>query len=425
MGFSKPRTKFYNCGTVYKQAAADLLRFRVHRGNEVADFEAHAAEHFGCRYAIATPLARMGIYLCLRYFIREGQSVLQSPYTLAEVINIAVCAGGKPLFSDVDPQNGHLDPQKLNYTDNTGAMIVTHLHGIPAEMDELLDFSQQHNIPVIEDAAQSAGTKYRGRFVGTLGDAGVLSFGMHKQLNAVYGGMVLTDNGDLAKFIQAELLKFRDIPIATLLDKLAYLLRLHALSTNPTFSWLMFPLLRYGLLNDVDWINNIVAVQPDIKLKHDIDDWYKHRFSPCQARMLPSQLRRLASDDAVRFTNARQYFVGLSQIKGLTLPRIPEHAQPTFAYFPIQVAEPQQLLRWLSFYGQDVVTQHFSNCADLECFVPFRSECPTAAKVASSLMLLPTYPSYSKQQIERNIQIIRGYFEAGQPAFDAKLSLPI
>lgn len=403
----------------------DLLRFRVHRGNEVAEFEAHAAKHFGSRYAVATPMARVGIYLCLRYFIGKGQHVLQSPYTLAEVINMAMCAGGKPLFSDVDPNNGHLDPQKLSYTPNTGAMIVTHLHGIPAEMDELLSFAREHEVPVIEDAAQSAGTKYKGRFVGTLGDAGILSFGILKQLNAVYGGLVLTDNGDLAKFIQEELEAFRDIPISTLLDKLAYLLRLHTLSTNPTFSWLMFPLLRYGLLNDVKWINNIVAVQSDTQLKHRIDDWYKHRFSPCQARMLPAQLHRLASDDEQRIQNARRYFAGLNQLDGLTLPKISEDAQPTFAYFPIQVREPQQLLRWFNFYGQDVVAQHFSNCADLSCFAPFRSDCPVASKVANSLMLLPTYPGYSSQQIERNIRIVRAYFEASQPAFDANAGLNI
>lgn len=417
MPFSKPRTKFYGCGTVYRQIASDLIRFRIHRGNEVTEFEKQAASYFGSRYAIATPLARMGIFLCLRYFLRPGQFVLQSPYTLAEVINMTVCAGGKPLFSDVDPRNAHLDPKNIAYQGNVGAMLVTHLHGIPAEMDELKAIAKEHSWPIIEDAAQSAGTKYRDRFVGTIGDAGILSFGIMKQLNGIYGGMVLTDNGELAQFIREELQKFHQIPTSTLLDKLAYLCRLHSMASNPVFSWLMFPLLRHGVLNNVEWINNLVAVQPDIFLKTQIDDWYKHRMSPCQARMLGPQLRRLEEADQIRISNAHRYLEGLTGIEGLTLPSVAPDTRATFAHFPIQVADPQNLLRWFNYYGQDIVAQHFANCAELECFREFKAECPVASRVANSLVLLPTYPGFHFSDVDRNIAILRSYFASGQPEF--------
>lgn len=425
MAFSKPRTKFYGCGRVYSQLASDLLRFRIHSGNAVAEFESQAASHFGSKHAVATPLARMGIFLCLRYFIRPNQFVLQSPYTLAEVINMSVCAGGKPLFSDVDPHNGHLDPSCLTEHKNVGAVLVTHLHGIPAEMDEILDYARHHNLPVIEDAAQSAGTKYKNQFVGSIGNAGVLSFGILKQLNSIYGGMILTDNGDLARFARQQLEEFREIPLSTLFDKLAYLLKLQSLATNPIFSWMMFPLLRHGVLHDVEWINNIVSVQPNITLKKQVDSWYQHRMSHCQARMLGPQLEKLEASDQARIANANRYMDGLRGIPGLTLPSISSNTRPTFAHFPIQVEEPPELLRWFNFYGQDVVAQHFSNCAELECFEAFKADCPVASKVAKSLVLLPTYPGFNFSDVDRNIAILRAYFQNGQPKFSRDRSLGI
>ncbi|MEM7474936.1 MAG: DegT/DnrJ/EryC1/StrS aminotransferase family protein [Planctomycetota bacterium] len=420
MLFSKPRTKFYGCGRVYRQIIQDLLTFRVHRGSAIADFESQAAKHFGMRHAIATPLARVGIYLCLKYFIKPEQYVLQSPYTLAEVINMTTSTGGIPLFSDVEPNNAHLDPDKLRFQENTGCMIVTHLHGIPAEMDRIVDFAQSNNIPLIEDAAQSAGTKYQDRFVGTIGNAGVISFGILKQLNSIYGGMVLTNDATLAEFIRDELQQFRKVPLQTLLDKLLYLTRLNVMAANPIFSWLVFPLLRYGMLNDVDWINSIVKVQSNIHLKHQIDGWYQHRMSPCQARMLGGQLENLEQADQERIQNAQRYLAGLAGIPGLLLPKITSVMRPTYAHFPIQVDDPANLLRWFNYYGQDVVAQHFDNCAELECFSPFRTDCPEASRVAKSLVLMPTYPGFGRANIDRNIGIVKRYFELGQPAFDRR-----
>ena len=84
---SKPRTKFHSCGVVYRQLLTDLLTNRIHDGDDAAKLESLVAKHFGSRFAVTIPMARVGIYLCLRYFLKPKQSVLQSPYTLAEVVN--------------------------------------------------------------------------------------------------------------------------------------------------------------------------------------------------------------------------------------------------------------------------------------------------------------------------------------------------
>ncbi len=416
---AKPRTKFYGASTVYRQFASDLLRSRIHTGNDVSRFERQAAEYFGSPFAVAVPLARVGIYLCLKFFCNKGDYVLQSPYTLADVINMTVANGCIPLFSDVDRANGHLDPTKLKYEPGIGAMLVTHLHGIPAELTPIKEFAKQHQIPMIEDAAQSVGAEYAGKAVGTHGDAGIFSFGIYKQMNSIYGGLVLTKNAELAQFIKDELAGYRAASRRVLLGKLSSLARLQALTTNPLFSWCMFPLLRHGVLKDVGWINRLTTIETHLVEKQQIDAWFLHQMSASQARMLQTQLPRLTQQDEQRMAAAREYESLLVPAEGLVTPQPPAQSKPTFAQFPIQVPDARNLLRWLNYYGQDVVAQHFYNCAELKCYSKYARECPVASQVARSLILLPTYPGFGSVQVQRNAQIVNRYFETGQPTFDA------
>ena len=360
----------------------------------------------------------MGIYLCLKYYVQPGQKVICSPYTLAEVINMIVCSGGEPFFVDVERETGSLDPASLpEDSANVAALLVTHLHGIPADMDPILQYAGERGIPVLEDAAQSAGTRYDGRFVGTLGAAGVISSGILKQLNSIYGGTVLTDDDELEEFLRIQVAQFRKAPIRVLLDKLIYLMRLHTLGRNPLFSLGLFPLLRYGVTSDVAWINRMVTVETDLQLKQKVEDWYRHRMTSSQARMLAREIDRLGEHDKSRIEHAEFYLNELSDIKGLIVPTVPPGGEATFAHFPVQVDDAPNLLRWFNHYGQDVVCQHFHNCAELACFAPFSRSCPTASQVAKSLILLPTYPGYGTENVKRNCKVIRRYFEKGQPSY--------
>lgn len=141
--------------------------------------------------------------------------------------------------------------------------------------------------------------------------------------------------------------------------------------------------------------------------------------------MLLMQISRLEVDDRHRIKNAEVYLSQLSDIEGLTIPVIGDDYHATFAHFPIQYEDPQTLLRWFNFYGQDVVAQHLFNCAELPCFAEFHSPCPVASDVAKSLILLPTYPGLGLSNVERNIAILQRFFKAGRPDYDGKEQLKV
>jgi dTDP-4-amino-4,6-dideoxygalactose transaminase len=116
-----------------------------------------------------------------------------------------VLLGAKPVFVDIDPDSFNIDPNLVEQaiTKKTKAIIPVHLYGQPADMDPLVDIAKRHNLYLVEDAAQAIGAEYKGRKVGTIGDAGCISFFPSKNLGA-YGdaGMIVTNDKHLADRIR-------------------------------------------------------------------------------------------------------------------------------------------------------------------------------------------------------------------------------
>ena len=102
-------------------------------------------------------------------------------------------------FADVDPRTGSLDPASIaaRVTPRTKAIVVVHQFGIPADMDPILEIARRHGIKIVEDCAQAHGAKYRGRYVGTIGDIGVFSLNVNKTIQTGEGAVCVTGDADL------------------------------------------------------------------------------------------------------------------------------------------------------------------------------------------------------------------------------------
>ena len=173
-------------------------------------------------------MARVAIYLVLKNIIKPGQGVIMSPYTIADVVNMVVLAGGIPVFTDIERNSCNIDPNKVEQLidDNTGAVLVTHLHGIGADIDNISKICHKYNIYLIEDSAQAFGGYKDGKRLGTIGDIGIYSLGMYKNINSWYGGVIVSNNKDLINKIRSEISQY------DYLSKLFILKRMHFYSLN-------------------------------------------------------------------------------------------------------------------------------------------------------------------------------------------------
>ena len=178
-------------------AVLDVLdRTQFILGPNVSALEAEVARYHGVPHAVGVANGTDALLLALRALgIGPGDEVITTPFTFIATAEVVALLGAVPVFVDIDPKTFNLDPALLEaaVTEKTRAIIPVHLFGQPCDMDPILAVARKHRLKVIEDCAQAFGARYRGRIVGTLGDAGCYSFFPSKNL-ACYGdgGMVIT-----------------------------------------------------------------------------------------------------------------------------------------------------------------------------------------------------------------------------------------
>ncbi|NOR79204.1 MAG: aminotransferase class V-fold PLP-dependent enzyme [Methanophagales archaeon] len=177
----------------------------VSQGPKVKEFEDKIAEYLGVKYAIAVTNCTSALHLALLSLgIKKGDKVLVADYTFPATGHSVLYCGAKPVFVDVNLKTYNIDPNLIEgkITERTKAIIPVHTFGQPAEMDTIIEIAEEYNLKVIEDAACALGAKYKYKYVGTIGDIGCLSFHARKGITTGEGGMVVTDDKNLAAKIR-------------------------------------------------------------------------------------------------------------------------------------------------------------------------------------------------------------------------------
>ena len=176
-------------------------------GAEVEAFEREFADFCGTKHCIALSTGTAALHLgLLALGVQTDDEVITSPNTFLATAEAITYCGAVPVFVDIDPATGNLDPNLVEraITPRTRAILPIHLYGRPADMDAIREIGVRRNIRILEDAAQAHGARYRGRRVGGIGHAAAFSFYPTKNLGAYGEGGALTTNDDqIANFVRA------------------------------------------------------------------------------------------------------------------------------------------------------------------------------------------------------------------------------
>lgn len=168
-------------------------------GRNVNEFEKEIAEYVNIKDAAALSSGTSGIHMALKALnIKENDVVFCSSLTFSASVNPVIYQNAIPVFIDSERKTWNMDPKCLELAfekyPNPKAVIVVHLYGQPANMDEIMRICNEHSVPVIEDAAESLGAKYKGKQTGTFGEFGIFSFNGNKIITTSGGGMVVSNN---------------------------------------------------------------------------------------------------------------------------------------------------------------------------------------------------------------------------------------
>ena len=186
--------------------AAVMRSGRLSLGPAVPQFEAAVAGYVGAKHAVAVSSGTCGLHLLVRALeIGHGHEVITTPFSFVASSNCVLFEHARVKFVDIDPQTWNIDGGKIEkaITPKTKAIIAVNVFGQPADFDVINSLSRKHNLRVIEDSCESLGAKYKGRMSGTLADAGCFGFYPNKQITTGEGGMIVTNDDEIARVCQS------------------------------------------------------------------------------------------------------------------------------------------------------------------------------------------------------------------------------
>ena len=197
LGSAPYGTLFYD--EVEQQELLDVLRSRSpfrRAGGKVGQFEKEYAAHIGAKYAIGVTSGTTALYAAMAALeVGPGDEVILPAWNWYADYDVIVLSGALPVFAEID-DSFDIDPNDIerHITPRTKAIIAAHLEGCPCDMDPILKIARKHKLRVLEDCAQCAGGKYKGKYVGTIGDIGINSFQLSKTITSGEGGAVTTND---------------------------------------------------------------------------------------------------------------------------------------------------------------------------------------------------------------------------------------
>ncbi|UCE26508.1 MAG: DegT/DnrJ/EryC1/StrS family aminotransferase [Candidatus Coatesbacteria bacterium] len=332
-------------------------------GPYVERFEEEFAEYLGVEYCVGVSSGTDALLLSLRALgVGEGDEVITTPFTFVASADVIVRLGARPVFVDVEPGTLNVNADAIKNTINpkTAAILPVHLYGMPCDLAKLREIASETGVPVVEDAAQAAGSRYAGRFVGTFGEAGCFSFFPTKNLGAYGdGGAIVTDNAELAEEVRA--------------------LRVHGAKRKN------YP----GVIG------------------------YKARLDAMQAAVLSVKLRYL-NDWVLRKRDiVNAYRERLTGVLGVTLLEEPEGREPAYHQFTARVERRDELMEHLQ--SRDIgcavyypIPLHVTEAFGFLGHKP--GDFPEAETAAAEVLSLPLFSQMTDGQLDSVCSTVEGFY---------------
>ncbi|MDO5814533.1 MAG: DegT/DnrJ/EryC1/StrS family aminotransferase [Methanobrevibacter sp.] len=332
----------------------------IAQGPKVEEFEQKFAEWVGADYGIAVNSGTAALHTALLACgIEEGDEVITTPFTFIASGNSIVYTGAKPVFADIDLKTYTLDPDTVEdlITENTKAIVPVQLYGQAADMDRINEIAEKYGLIIIEDAAQAHGATCNGQKVGSIGDMSCFSFYPTKNMTTSEGGMITTDDEDLAES--------------------AKMFRAHGAS---------------------------------VRYHHDAIG-YNFRMTDISAAIGLAQLDKIDGFNDKRIANADYLNNGLKDIEGVITPYCAPGSKHVYHQYTIRV-EKGDRDDWVDIINDCGVGTGIHYPIPLYNQPIYRAlgiegDCPNAELAADNVISLPVHPSLTKQDLDLVIEAVK------------------
>lgn len=342
-------------------------------GPEIKELEMEIAQYIGRKYAISCNSGTSALHaVVLAHEIGKGDEIIVPSFTFIATANAVILPGAKPVFAEIEEQSYGLDPEdvKEKITNKTKAIIPVHYAGRPCkEIKALREIADDHGLLLIEDAAESLGSKIYQKMVGTFGHSAMFSFCQNKVITAGEGGMIVTDSKDIYRKLK--------------------LIRSHGRLENKEE--------YFSTTKELDYIRV----------------GYNYRMSSITASLALSQFKKIDKIIRLRREKANYYNKKLSKINKIKTPMESKDYYHVYQMYTIQLDDNK---------SRDKMQQHLTN-ADIMTKVYFEpihlktfyrkefnykeGDLPKTEQIAKKVLTLPLYPTLANKEIDYIVDNIR------------------
>ncbi len=340
--------------------AAVLASGGLAHGSVSDAFEKEFASFAGTADAVAVANGTAALQVAMQAAgVGPGDEVITSPFTFVATANAILMLGAVPVFADIDPATFNLDPAAAAraVTPKTKAILPVHLYGLAADMAPMMELAEQNDLVVVEDAAQAHGAQYQGRHVGGFGSAGCFSLYPTKNMAAGEGGVITTNDRELAELMRS--------------------LRNHGRGKTELGT---YDHVRFG---------------------------YNLRTTDIASAIARVQLERLPGFNEARRTNAARLSAGLAGSPGMTLPTEPEGSHHVYHQYTVRVDDRDALQRSLREAGIGSGVYYPRALYQYDHLAGFARRCPHAEEAARSVLSLPVHPGLSADDVDAVVDAVR------------------
>lgn len=355
-----------NFGEEEIEAVTDTIRSKwISTGPKCEELEKQFVDMFNVGYAISLSNCTDALHLaCILCGIQPGDEVICPSLTFAASVNCIRYVGGTPVFCDiVGPEHINIDPIDIErkITDKTTAIIVVHMAGFPAKMDQIMSIARKHNLKVIEDACHGPLSEYKGKKLGTIGDVGCFSFFSNKNISTGEGGMLITNKEDWAKR--------------------ARLLRSHGMTT-----------MSYQRASGH-------ATAYDL-----VDLGYNYRMDDIRASIAVVQMNKLQRDLEKRIDVRKRYVEKLSNIEGILVPFADNTEFVSNYIMPVvlinSTVEIRDSIREKMHAAGIQTSVHYPAIHKFSIYKDYKTVLPQTEYVTDNEITLPMYAALTNEQID-------------------------
>ncbi len=368
-------------------------------------FEREFADYIGVSHAISFTSGRVGLYeILLGLDIGEGDEVLIQVPTHIVVANAIRYAGAQPVYVDCRTNSYNLDLSHAEslVSPRTKAIVLQHTYGIPVDLDAAQTFADRHGLAVIEDCVHSLGATFKGRQTGSFGRASFFSTEETKIISTTLGGVVTTDDDQLATRIRDAHRDQCHSPSRWLVARYLVKLIAYHVMTEPV----IHPYARA--------VYDFIGVQPlptpvsRQELVGERPAGYLERFSNAQASVGLRQLRRIEENVAHRRKIAGIYRDRLESLGMDRLASYPEHSSPSWCRYPVRVRQRDVVEEAVRPFAQPGIwfTSVLEEAESPEVGGYVQGSCPNAESVTGHVINLPTHGRVSAKDAERLAAVV-------------------